>query len=309
MSTTERFGEFGVLRTNGWSRGHILALVTLESAYLGLLAGLAGCVLAWSGAAVVATSSSPGGFHLGMLSLALGDGHRHFGRHRHPGRALSRLAGRPTWPRWRRSGSAPDEPSRPGAKGRINCGRARVPNNTTEPNERPSSDGPDDGAMWNRNRWNTEVPDGRRADRVRVTPHRLAPGREPEGSADDRREERVQVVPERQSAGRGLAGDQLPDRSGPVRVHRRAERLGQELVAVSPRCPRPADFGRDPGRRVRTSRRCPSRGRTPTAATQIGFIFQSFNLISNLTALENVLVPFLPRGVSADQRRRARRAL
>ena len=33
---------------------------------------------------------------------------------------------------------------------------------------------------------------------------------------------------------------------------------------------------------------------------QIGFIFQSFNLISNLTALENVLVPFLPRGVTAD---------
>jgi putative ABC transport system ATP-binding protein len=38
---------------------------------------------------------------------------------------------------------------------------------------------------------------------------------------------------------------------------------------------------------------------------QVGFIFQSFNLISNLTALENVLVPFLPRGVTADQRRRA----
>jgi putative ABC transport system ATP-binding protein len=38
---------------------------------------------------------------------------------------------------------------------------------------------------------------------------------------------------------------------------------------------------------------------------RIGFIFQSFNLISNLTALENVLVPFLPRGVSAAQRRRA----
>jgi putative ABC transport system ATP-binding protein len=37
---------------------------------------------------------------------------------------------------------------------------------------------------------------------------------------------------------------------------------------------------------------------------QIGFIFQSFNLISNLTALENVLVPFLPRGVSAAQRQR-----
>jgi putative ABC transport system ATP-binding protein len=37
---------------------------------------------------------------------------------------------------------------------------------------------------------------------------------------------------------------------------------------------------------------------------QIGFIFQSFNLISNLTALENVLVPFMPRGVSPEQRQR-----
>ena len=38
---------------------------------------------------------------------------------------------------------------------------------------------------------------------------------------------------------------------------------------------------------------------------QVGFIFQSFNLISNLSALENVLVPFLPRGITADQRVRA----
>jgi putative ABC transport system ATP-binding protein len=37
---------------------------------------------------------------------------------------------------------------------------------------------------------------------------------------------------------------------------------------------------------------------------QIGFIFQSFNLISNLTALENVLVPFMPRGVTGEQRQR-----
>src|SRR5271169_309125 len=37
---------------------------------------------------------------------------------------------------------------------------------------------------------------------------------------------------------------------------------------------------------------------------QIGFIFQSFNLISNLTALENVLIPFMPRGVTAEQKQR-----
>ena len=38
---------------------------------------------------------------------------------------------------------------------------------------------------------------------------------------------------------------------------------------------------------------------------RVGFIFQSFNLISNLTAIENVLVPFLPRGLSDGQRDRA----
>ena len=46
MSTTERFAEFGVLRTLGWSRSSVLSLVTLESAYLGVLAGLIGFVLA-----------------------------------------------------------------------------------------------------------------------------------------------------------------------------------------------------------------------------------------------------------------------
>lgn len=33
---------------------------------------------------------------------------------------------------------------------------------------------------------------------------------------------------------------------------------------------------------------------------RVGFIFQSFNLISNLTALENVLVPFMPKGVTPE---------
>jgi putative ABC transport system ATP-binding protein len=37
----------------------------------------------------------------------------------------------------------------------------------------------------------------------------------------------------------------------------------------------------------------------------VGFIFQSFNLIGNLTAVENVLVPYLPRGLTDDHRRRA----
>ncbi len=75
MSTTERFTEFGVLRTNGWSQGNILALVTLESAYLGLLAGLFGCGLAWAGILVINPFIS-GGMHLGMTPslVALGIG-------------------------------------------------------------------------------------------------------------------------------------------------------------------------------------------------------------------------------------------
>ncbi|SIO44079.1 putative ABC transport system ATP-binding protein [Singulisphaera sp. GP187] len=38
---------------------------------------------------------------------------------------------------------------------------------------------------------------------------------------------------------------------------------------------------------------------------RVGFIFQSFNLISNLTAVENVLVPFLPRGMTPELKQRA----
>ena len=38
---------------------------------------------------------------------------------------------------------------------------------------------------------------------------------------------------------------------------------------------------------------------------EAGFIFQNFNLLANLTALENVLVPFLPKGVTVAQRQKA----
>ena len=73
MSTSERFVEFGVLRTNGWSQGDVLKLVTLESAYLGLLSGLVGCVLAVAGVAL-ANQFSTGGVLLAMpvWLLALG---------------------------------------------------------------------------------------------------------------------------------------------------------------------------------------------------------------------------------------------
>jgi len=75
MSTTERFVEFGVLRTNGWSKANILSLVTLESAFLGLLAGVVGCLLAW-GATALANQFISGGLRLRITpdSLALGVG-------------------------------------------------------------------------------------------------------------------------------------------------------------------------------------------------------------------------------------------
>ena len=49
MSTIERVPEFGILRTNGWSSLQIIKLVSLESVYLGVLSGLAGCLLAVAG--------------------------------------------------------------------------------------------------------------------------------------------------------------------------------------------------------------------------------------------------------------------
>ncbi|MBT1163780.1 ABC transporter ATP-binding protein [Bifidobacterium felsineum] len=41
----------------------------------------------------------------------------------------------------------------------------------------------------------------------------------------------------------------------------------------------------------------------------IGFVFQSYNLLPNLTALENVAMPLMFRGVPKDQRERAARAV
>jgi putative ABC transport system permease protein len=49
MSTSERYVEFGVMRTVGWARRDVLALVTAESALLGLLSGLLGAGLATAG--------------------------------------------------------------------------------------------------------------------------------------------------------------------------------------------------------------------------------------------------------------------
>jgi putative ABC transport system permease protein len=53
MSAMERIVEFGVMRSNGWTRRNILNLVTVESALLGLLSGIFGSIVAFAGIAAI----------------------------------------------------------------------------------------------------------------------------------------------------------------------------------------------------------------------------------------------------------------
>jgi putative ABC transport system permease protein len=73
MSTSERYVEFGVMRTNGWTRRNVLTLVTTESAILGLLSGLLGAGLAM--AVVVTVNRFLEGFSLdlspGLIAASL----------------------------------------------------------------------------------------------------------------------------------------------------------------------------------------------------------------------------------------------
>lgn len=64
MSTSERYVEFGVMRTNGWTRRNILGLVMAESALLGGLSGVLGTGLAY--AAVSAVNRWLSGFELDL---------------------------------------------------------------------------------------------------------------------------------------------------------------------------------------------------------------------------------------------------
>lgn len=55
MSVTERTTEFGILRANGWTKGEVVRLMTMESGLLGLLGGLLGVLAGWIGTQVVNT--------------------------------------------------------------------------------------------------------------------------------------------------------------------------------------------------------------------------------------------------------------
>ena len=233
MSTTERFVEFGVLRTNGWSQSNILALVTLESAYLGLLAGLVGCLLGL-GRHAGRQPVHLGGNSPGDDPVALCVGNWSVGDDGDPGRALPCLACGPAHPHGRHS--------------------IRI-------------------ALTNRGLVMIEVVDvhksyrsgSRSVEALRGVSCQIDRGRfafivGPSGSG--------------KSTLLYLIGAIDRPTSGKIVVD------GQDLVTMS-------EAAQNVYRR-----------------DQIGFIFQSFNLISNLTALENVLVPFLPRGVTPEQRQR-----
>jgi putative ABC transport system ATP-binding protein len=70
----------------------------------------------------------------------------------------------------------------------------------------------------------------------------------------------------------------------------------------SPTSGRVALFGEDLATKTDTERSLLRRAR-------LGFVFQSFHLIASLSALENVLVPIVPRGIRNEDRARARALL
>ena len=53
MSVSERIIEFGILKANGWSRQNVLTLITCESAVLGFVGGVTGCLLGWFATQVI----------------------------------------------------------------------------------------------------------------------------------------------------------------------------------------------------------------------------------------------------------------
>ena len=106
MSTSERFLEFGVMCANGWARREVLALVTLESAHLGLLSGLLGGTMAVA-SALVANQFLGGGLSLAVTPRLLGLG---------LGLALVMGCLGGLYPAWRASRLKPMDAIRQGAK-------------------------------------------------------------------------------------------------------------------------------------------------------------------------------------------------
>ena len=91
-----------------------------------------------------------------------------------------------------------------------------------------------------------------------------------------------------------LRGVSCRDPQGAVRLHRRPLRVGQEHPPLPDGGPRPSHLGDDLRRGERPHPDVRGRAERSTGRDRVGFIFQAFNLISNLTAVQNVVVPFLP---------------
>lgn len=106
MSTSERLGEFGVMRSCGWSRGDLLRLLLAESIALGLLAGLLGCLLTLAAVSAI-NPFLDGGIRLIVTPRTLLVGFA-------LALALGTLGG--VYPAWRASRLAPMEVIRRGTK-------------------------------------------------------------------------------------------------------------------------------------------------------------------------------------------------
>ena len=89
-----------------------------------------------------------------------------------------------------------------------------------------------------------------------------------------------------------------------VHVHRRPVRVGQEYPAVPARRARLAHVGDDPRGRPRNHGDVGVR-RDAYRRDRVGFVYQSFNLIGNLSAVDNVLLPYIPAGVTPELRSKA----